>query len=453
MTTLSKRPSGSLTVSELTVAIKKALDKTFTHLVVRGEIINIKLQASGHCYFTLKDAASQISCVIFHRQYSSLSQNPKSGDAVTIYGNLSIYAPRGTYQIIVNKIEFSGSGNLLLQLHQMKLKLQNLGWFDDSQKLAIPTNPKTIGIITSPTGAVIQDIVYILSQRLRGFHIIINPVPVQGESAALHIATAIRECNKFSIADLLILARGGGSLEDLWPFNEECVAKAIRESKIPIISAIGHETDYSISDFVADLRCPTPSAAANLIANSIVAQEQQIEIIGQKIDGAILQKIRIALMSLSGLRKHSLFHNPFLLLSLPLQKFDSLLQSSCVAIENILEKKRFGLQICRAKLERVSPSHLLEIHCMRLENFRCQLDKAITIYWKQAEEKIKNMGKQLENLNPTVILKRGYCIPFAENSSSIIMESQNLCPLDTLQLLFHDGIVTTNVLQIKGKKI
>lgn len=453
MTTLSQSPSGSLTVSELTAAIKSALDKVFTHLVVRGEIVNIKVQSSGHCYFTLKDAASQISCVIFHRQYSSLLQNPKSGDAVTVYGNLSIYAPRGTYQIIVNKIEFSGSGTLLLQLHQRKMKLQNLGWFDSSQKQAIPPNPKIIGIITSPTGAVIQDILYILSQRLRGFHIIINPVPVQGENAAFQIATAIRECNQFSIADVLILARGGGSLEDLWPFNEECVAKAIRESKIPIISAIGHEIDYSISDFVADLRCPTPSAAANLIANSRIAQQQQIESIGQQLDAAILQKIRLASMSLSALKRHSLWDNPFLLLSLPLQKLDSLLQSISLAMKNILEKKRLGLQICRANLGRVSPFHLLEIHRMRLENLRDQIDKAIAIYRRQAEEKIAHRKKQLENLNPTVILKRGYCIPFAENSSSIIMESQKLCPLDTLQLLFHDGIVTTNVVQIKEKKI
>lgn len=452
MTTFSTPLQGSLTVSELTIAIKNTLDKTFTHIAVRGEIVNIKLQSSGHCYFTLKDTTSQISCVIFHRYYSSLCQEPKSGDAVTVYGNLSIYAPRGTYQIIVNKVEFSGSGALLLRLHQVKIKLQKLGWFEESQKQAIPTVPKTIAILTSPTGAVIQDILHILSHKLRGFHIIINPILVQGELAAHQIVTAIRECNQFSIADVLILARGGGSLEDLWPFNEECVAEAIRESKIPIISAVGHETDYSISDFVADLRCPTPSAAASLIANSIITREQQVETIGQKIDTAILQKIRIASSSLSGLTKHSVLQNPYLLLSLPLQKFDYLLQSSGMAIASILEKKRVALQICRATMERVSPSHLVEIHRMRIENFRSQIDKAITIYWKQQKEKGEHIRNQLDNLNPTAILKRGYCIPFAENSASIIMESQSLCPLDTLQLLFHDGTVTTTVVQIKEKK-
>lgn len=453
MTTPANNTQESLTVSQLTLAIKNALDRTFTHLAVRGEIVNLKLQSSGHCYFNLKDATSQISCVIFHRQYSSLPQIPKSGDAVTVHGNLSIYAPRGTYQVIVNKVEFSGAGNLLLQLHQLKMKLQDLGWFDESQKQSIPINPKTIGIITSPTGAVIQDILHILSQRLRGFHVIINPVPVQGESAAPYIATAIRECNRLQLSDVLIIARGGGSLEDLWPFNEECVAKAIHESKIPIISAVGHETDYSISDFVADLRCPTPSMAASTIANSIAAQEQQYGDIGGKIDQTISQKIHILSMSLSNLKKHSLFQNPYLLLSLPLQKFDSLLQSSRIAITNILEKKRFGLEICRAKLDRLSPSHLLQIHQMRLENYRSQIDKAIAVILRCRGENIGNVSHQLENLNPKAILKRGYCIPFAENSSSIIIGSQSLCPLDTLQLLFHDGVVTTSVVQIKEQNL
>lgn len=453
MTTPINNTQGSLTVSQLTAAIKNALDRTFTHLEVRGEIVNLKLQSSGHCYFNLKDASSQISCVIFHRQYSSLRQIPKSGDAVTIHGNLSIYAPRGTYQIIVNKVEFSGSGSLLLQLHQLKMKLQELGWFDNSQKQSIPINPKTIGIITSPTGAVIQDILHILSQRLRGFHVIINPVPVQGEIAAPHIAAAIRECNRLQLSDVLILARGGGSLEDLWPFNEECVAKAIHESKIPIISAVGHETDYSISDFVADLRCPTPSMAASTIANSIVLQERQCLDMQQKIDQAISQKIHILSMSLSSLKKNALFQNPYLLLSLPLQKFDSLLQSSRIAIANILEKKRFGLEICRAKLDRLSPNHLVQVHQMRLENYRSQIDKAIAVTLRCRVENIGNVRHQLENLNPKAILKRGYCIPFAENNLSIIIGSQSLSPLDTLQLLFHDGVVTTSVVQIKEQNL
>lgn len=453
MITPSNKVPAPLTVSQLTLAIKNALDKNFMQLAVQGEIVNLKLQSSGHCYFNLKDSSAQISCVIFNRFYSALQQLPKSGDSVTVHGNLSIYAPRGTYQIIVNKIEFSGSGSLILQLHELKLKLQSLGWFDTERKKPIPINPKTIGIITSPTGAVIQDILHILSEKLEGFHIIINPVAVQGEVAAGQIAKAICEYNQFQLVDLVILARGGGSLEDLWPFNEECVAKAIYESKIPVISAVGHETDYSISDFVADLRCPTPSMAASTIASSIIEQKARHLVIEQKLDQSISQKIDLLSKLLATLQKHSLFQNPDLLLSLPMQKFDSLMQALASNVTNFIEKKRFGLRICRAKLDTLSPEHLLQMHRLRLQNYSTQIDKAILAILKSKRENVENVEDQLQSVNPKTILKRGYCIPFAENGTSIIVESQNLSPRDKLQLLFHDGIVEANITQIKEQNL
>lgn len=453
MITSSNKIPAPLTVSQLTLAIKNALDKNFMQLAVQGEIVNLKLQSSGHCYFNLKDTAAQVSCVIFNRFYSTLQQLPKSGDSVTVHGNLSLYAPRGTYQIIVNKIEFSGSGSLILQLHQLKTKLQSLGWFDIERKRPIPINPKTIGIITSPTGAVIQDILHILSKKLEGFHIIINPVAVQGDTAASQIVKAIGEYNQFQLVDVLILARGGGSLEDLWPFNEECVAKAIYESKIPIISAVGHETDYSISDFVADLRCPTPSMAASTIASSIIEQKARHLVIEQKLDQSISQKIHLLSKLLATLQKHSLFQNPYLLLSLPIQKFDSLMQAMGATITNVIEKKRFGLRICRARLETLSPEHLLQMHRLRLQNYQSQIDKAMVTTLKSQRENIENIKEQLQSVNPKTILKRGYCIPFAENGTSIILESQNLSPFDKLQLLFHDGIVEANITQIKEQSL
>lgn len=453
MITPSNKVPAPLTVSQLTLAIKNALDKNFTQLAVQGEIVNLKLQSSGHCYFNLKDATAQISCVIFNRFYSTLQQFPKSGNSVTVHGNLSIYAPRGTYQIIVTKIEFSGSGSLILQLHELKMKLQKLGWFDRERKRPIPINPKTIGIITSPTGAVIQDILHILSRKLQGFHLIINPVPVQGDTAASEIAKAINDCNRFKLADVLILARGGGSLEDLWPFNEECVAKAIYESKIPVISAVGHETDYSISDFVADLRCPTPSMAASTITSSIIEQRARYITIEQKLDQSISQKIDLLSKLLATLQKHSLFQNPYLLLSLPMQKFDSLMHAMSNTITNVVEKKRFDLRICQAKLETLSPEHLLQMHRLRLENYQSQIDKAMIATLKSQKEKIENIEEQLQSVNPKTILKRGYCIPFAENGTSIILESQNLSPFDKLQLLFHDGIVEANITQIKEQSL
>ena len=253
--------------------------------------------------------------------------------------------------------------------------------------------------------------------------------------------------------DVLILARGGGSLEDLWPFNEECVAKAIYESKIPVISAVGHETDYSISDFVADLRCPTPSMAACTIASSIIEQKAKHIIIEQKLDQSISQKIHLLSKLLVTLQKHSLFQNPYLLLSLPMQKFDSLMQAFATTITNVIEKKRFGLRICRAKLETLRPEHLLQMHRLRLQNYHSQIDKAIDATLKSQRENVENIKDQLQSVNPKTILKRGYCIPFAENGTSIIVESQNLSPFDKLQLLFHDGIVEANITQIKEQSL
>ncbi|MES2121396.1 MAG: exodeoxyribonuclease VII large subunit, partial [Chlamydiota bacterium] len=236
-----------LSVSELTNEIKKQIESRFPAVAVKGEISNLKEQSSGHIYFTLKDAGAQLSAVLFRGNARELSRLPKNGDQVVLRGEISLYTPRGQYQMIVRNLEYAGVGELLLKLHAMKAKLQGLGWFDASRKRPLPRFPKTIGVVTSPTGAVIQDIVQVLSRRNAGVHLILHPVKVQGEGAAEEIARAIEEFNRFHLADLLIVGRGGGSLEDLWAFNEECVARAIFQSKIPVISAVGHETDFSIA--------------------------------------------------------------------------------------------------------------------------------------------------------------------------------------------------------------
>jgi exodeoxyribonuclease VII large subunit len=254
----------ALSVTELTSQIKQQLETGFSSIYVKGEISNIKLQASGHYYFTLKDAGSQISCVLFKGHTKALSRAPKEGDQVVVQGDISVYAPRGNYQLLVKTIEYVGIGTLLMQLHMLKEKLQAEGLFDKSRKKLLPRFPKIIGVITSPTGAVIQDILTVLERRSSGMHLILNPVKVQGEGSAEEIARAIDDCNRYAICDVLIVGRGGGSLEDLWAFNEEIVVRAIARSQIPIISAVGHETDVSLSDFVADVRAPTPSAAAEI---------------------------------------------------------------------------------------------------------------------------------------------------------------------------------------------
>ncbi len=218
-----------LSVSELTSTIKRILEPNFSSICVRGEISNFKLQSSGHLYFTLKDDGSQISAALFRGNAARLSRMPKEGDQVIASGQISLYAPRGQYQIVVRDIQFLGVGELLLKLHELKNTLEKRGWFSTEYKKALPKFPRRIGVVTSPTGAVIQDILHVLKRRFSGFQVILNPVKVQGEGAAEEIAQAIQDINHHDLADLLIIGRGGGSIEDLWAFNEEIVAKAIFE--------------------------------------------------------------------------------------------------------------------------------------------------------------------------------------------------------------------------------
>ncbi|HFE62791.1 MAG TPA: exodeoxyribonuclease VII large subunit, partial [Caldithrix sp.] len=242
------------TVSDLTREIKQVLESSFPRLWVEGEISNLKRHSSGHLYFTLKDSNSQLNCAMWRFRVGQLLFQPQDGMKVLVEGDVQVYERGGYYQLIVNQIQPAGIGDLQLAFEQLKKKLHAEGLFDESHKKRLPQFPERIGVVTSPTGAAIRDIVSVVSRRFPGVQLIINPVRVQGETAKEEIAQAIREFNEYGKVDVLIVGRGGGSLEDLWAFNEEVVARAIFDSKIPVISAVGHEIDYSISDFVADRR-------------------------------------------------------------------------------------------------------------------------------------------------------------------------------------------------------
>ena len=257
-----------LSVSGLTRDIKEVLESIFETVYVEGEISDLKQPASGHIYFSLKDEFAQVKCVFFRNSAVKLKFALKDGMRVVLSGKVGVYEKQGQYQLYVNTVEPKGKGALQLAFEQLKEKLAKEGLFDESRKRSLPFLPGTIGVITSPTGAVIQDILHVLERRFPEFHLIVNPVRVQGEGAKEEIVQAIEEFNALGNVDVIILARGGGSLEDLWCFNEEAVGRAIYNSKTPVISAIGHETDYTIADFVADRRAPTPSAAAEIVMPS-----------------------------------------------------------------------------------------------------------------------------------------------------------------------------------------
>jgi len=265
------------TVSELTQDIKLVLECAFEEVVVEGEISNLRQPSSGHNYFSLKDSSAQIRCVFFRGDAAKVKFKFSDGMQVVCYGRVGVYERDGQYQLVVARMEPKGQGALQLAFMQLKEKLAKEGLFDEARKRPLPFLPKAIGVITSPTGAVIRDILHILERRFKDAHVVIYPVRVQGDEASGEIVQAIEDMNNSKEVEVLILARGGGSLEDLWCFNEENVARAIYKSDIPIISAIGHETDFTIADFVADRRAPTPSAAAEIVLPSRQELEEKIQ--------------------------------------------------------------------------------------------------------------------------------------------------------------------------------
>ena len=438
-----------LTVSELTFAIKSLLEPNFRAISIRGEISNFKLQTSGHLYFSLKDAGAQVSAVLFKGSAASLSRMPKEGDQVVAKGELSLYAPRGQYQIVIRELQFLGVGELLLKLHQLKEQLQVRGWFDPQRKKQLPKLPRRIGVVTSPTGAVIQDILHILTRRFAGFHVILNPVKVQGEGAAQEIAQAIADFNRHDLADVLIVGRGGGSIEDLWAFNEEIVAKAIFESKIPVISAVGHETDTTIADWVADVRAPTPSAAAEIAIAEKANLLKFLSSVDQQGQQRLKQQIYQSRQKLQALQKHPLLSSPYTLLAQPIQQLDSIRSDLEDAFRLRLKIYRDRLESFKKQLEILKPSsqitQLKEHLKAYLPRFALALDQTL----KQKKERLQRLQDHLRSINPRNLLKKGYAVLFAEPIGSVILSTQNLLPNQTFTALLHDGKIGATINHIK----
>ncbi|MBY0528734.1 MAG: exodeoxyribonuclease VII large subunit [Rhabdochlamydiaceae bacterium] len=452
-----------LTVSELTSAIKSQLESRFSLVSVRGEISNLKEQSSGHLYFTLKDNEAQLSAVMFKGAASQLSRIPKGGDQVVVKGEISVYAPRGNYQIIIRALEYQGTGQLLLRLHELKKELSARGWFDSARKKKLPKFPKTIGVITSPTGAVIQDILTIASRRHSGIHLILNPVKVQGEGAAQEIAQAISQFNRFDLADLLIVGRGGGSLEDLWAFNEECVAKAIFESKIPIISAVGHETDVTIADFVADIRAPTPSAAAELAIGEKTQQLQFLKQTHLRLTQTTCSLLAHHKKMLERTQKAQILTSPYPLLGTYAQTLDGIREDIDLAAEQLLKQHQFKLLALAKQATALKPSSQIQMLRDKLFRVKKALDttaqqninsltrsfNSIQLQRQLKEEclriitekkqRLNRLISHLQSIDPKNLLTKGYCILFQENKESVILSLNELSSNDRIRIRLHDG--------------
>ncbi len=348
------------TVSELTKLIRVIVEESFPGIWVEGEISNFILHSSGHMYFTLRDAGSTLKCAFFKHANLKLKFKPKDGMKVICHGSVSVYEARGDYQLIVEDVEPKGIGALQLQFQQLKEKLLKEGLFDEKYKVPIPFLPTVIGVVTSPTGAAIQDILNIARRRFANIEIIINPVKVQGADAKDEIAAAIKQFNELKNIDVMIVGRGGGSLEDLWPFNEEVVARAIFASKIPVISAVGHEVDYTISDFVADFRAPTPSAAAELV---IPKKEDLINLIStalERLNNAIFDALGLLKERLDNLRESYILRRPLNYIVQRQQHIDDLRKDMSVRIGHIVDMSGEKFNRIISKLEALSPVSILK---------------------------------------------------------------------------------------------
>ena len=347
----------AVSVTDLNRYIKNKIadDEYLSNILVKGEISNFKHHYTGHMYFTLKDENSLIKCIMFKSYAQKLNFEPKDGMKVYILGSVSVFERDGVYQIYAKVMEEDGVGDLYTKYQKLKKELEEKGLFDQSHKKKIPIFPKVIGVLTSQTGSVIRDIINVSTRRNPSVYIRLLPVPVQGEGAGEKIAKGIEYMNKNELADVLILARGGGSLEDLWPFNEEVVANSIYNSKIPIISAIGHETDFSISDFVADLRAPTPSAAAELAVPDVYEVKQKINTYQNRLKISLTKKLEIMKLRYDKCMSSSVFKEPTRKINENYIKIDTYVKQLENLINKVKEKNKNKYIELVSKLDTLSP--------------------------------------------------------------------------------------------------
>ncbi|MBU0634118.1 MAG: exodeoxyribonuclease VII large subunit [Candidatus Omnitrophica bacterium] len=393
------------TVSEITRDIRKILEDSFPNVWVEGEISTLRLPHSGHIYFTLKDEKAQLKCVFFRADNNKLNFKLEEGIACCIFGRVSVYEQGGQYQLYVKKIEPKGKGALQLAFEQLKKKLTAEGLFDIARKRPIPFLPQKIGIVTSATGAAIRDILQVINRRYANVHVVIRHAQVQGQAAAEDVAQGISDLNKFKDVDVIIVARGGGSLEDLWPFNEEAVARAVYKSRIPVISAVGHEIDYTICDFVADLRASTPSAAAELVVQEKEKLVADLANIYRRVNEAIGKKVRIYQVYFSRLKQSYALRRPQAIVEQYQQKLDNL-----------------------DKMVHTNISHLL----------------------KTKDHNVQQVLNRLINLNPLSILSRGYSVTYLIDTKSkkekyLLKNAQQVKKDDILKTKLYKGVIMSRV--------
>lgn len=437
-----------LSVSALTRAIKQQLENRFVDVWVEGEASNLRTPSSGHLYFTLKDESAQLRAVLFRSSGRSVKFLPKEGQQVLCHGRVTIYEPRGEYQIVVDSIEPRGIGALQAAFEQLKERLQKEGLFDPSRKKPLPVLPRRIGIVTSRTGAAIRDILKVLSGPWANLEIVINPVPVQGEGAAEAIASAIDELNERGPFDLLIVGRGGGSLEDLWAFNEEVVARAIFRSRIPVISAVGHEVDYTISDFVADLRAPTPTAAAEMVIRARREWRDRNEFQRVRLNGGMRHGLEMARSRLNVFQRS--LRDPRKAMEASLFRLDELEVRIHRGLVNTLRHQAQRLRHARESLRHRSPVERLHRLGTQTQELTKRFELQAGFYLRQKRNRLESLLTALDGLSPLAILSRGYSITRKLPELRLIKNAQEVDPGMRVQVRLHQGALICRVEETEG---
>ncbi len=430
----------TLTVTELTQEIKDLLEMKFPEVWVEGEISNFRIPPSGHLYFTLKDDLSQIRVVFFKMQARTLRFTPEEGLQVICRGRVGVYERRGEYQLILDAMEPKGIGALQLAFLQLKERLEKEGLFDPIHKKPIPMVPEKIGIVTSPTGAVIQDMLQIIHRRFENTHLLLYPVRVQGEGASAEIAKGIEYFNKHMEVDIIIVGRGGGALEDLWAFNEEGVARAIYHSRIPIISAVGHETDYTISDFVADLRAPTPSAAAELAVKDKRDIQKMLHYLKNRIQSQMEQILQEHQLNLLHLRKGLI--SPKKRIENDLLRTDELSNRLTLLASRMLKSNREKTVHLHGRISLQHPIQNIRNLRQWVSQIKNRMEKDMKHTIEIEMQKVKGILGQLESLSPLAILQRGYSITRKLPSLQILRDAAYVKEGDKVEVrLFQDTLL------------
>jgi len=428
-----------LTVSELTASLRELLETTFAEVWVEGELSNAKVWTTGHLYFTLKDGNSQIKGVMFRSALRYLKFKPEDGLHVVVRGRVSVYDPKGEYQIVGEHMEPHGYGPLQLAFEQLKKKLAAEGLFEQARKRVLPSLPRRIGVVTSIDGAALRDIVRVLRRRYPNAHLVIAPSRVQGEDAAGEIVRALRQLQRIDGVDVIIVGRGGGSLEDLWAFNEEKVARAIVASRVPIISAVGHETDFTIADFVADLRAPTPSAAAELVVRRKDEFCNHIDQLGDRLDAAIRSRLERLESRLNATLSRPGFAGQRGRLALRGRHMAELASALRHAFAASMVRRARRQEQLRRALDQFDPRHRLASVRTRLITREGQLGTALTRRLHSADSRFRSLAARLDGLSPLSVLARGYAVCWDETRTRILRDAAAVTAGDAVVVTLERG--------------